>query len=52
MPFEYSLKKRTQTDHWRNKRHFAELKGKAGMCCMFSLPFLDLGVDLVCFPVM
>lgn len=22
------------------------------VCCMFSLPFLDLGLDLICFSVM
>lgn len=52
MPFEYILKKRTQTNHWRNKRHLALLKRKAGVCCMFSLLLLDLGLDLIYFPVM
>lgn len=52
MPFEYFRKKRTQTDHWRNKRHLAALKRKVGVCCIFSRPFLDLEFDLICFPVM
>lgn len=48
----FSEEKNTNRPLKKTKKHLAALKRKVRVCCMFSLPFLDLGLGLICFPVM